>query len=218
MQMANEKSIIQIIQKMVQENEPEDKIIGTIKSMGVEEEQAKRLLLIAQADTFTLLSSEIDKIVQQKVDEKQKVIEEETRVFIDKDLEIKQKEISSKLEKEFLKYKLTLSDGQKQFQESVNDAISKLARLNEEVYAMGYENKKMIDTIERDLTETKLKGVKVRRSITRNTLLGIGMILFAVSVLLVINTFVSKFNIDQITGAVVFALIGTALIYLSANI
>jgi hypothetical protein len=216
--MANEKSIIQIIQKMVQENEPEDKIIGTIKSMGVEEEQAKRLLLIAQADTFTLLSSEIDKIVQQKVDEKQKVIEEETRVFIDKDLEIKQKEISSKLEKEFLKYKLTLSDGQKQFQESVNDAISKLARLNEEVYAMGYENKKMIDTIERDLTETKLKGVKVRRSITRNTLLGIGMILFAVSVLLVINTFVSKFNIDQITGAVVFALIGTALIYLSANI
>jgi hypothetical protein len=216
--MANEKSIIQIIQKMVQENEPEEKIIGTIKSMGVEEEQAKRLLLIAQADTFTLLSSEIDKIVQQKVDQKQKVIEDETRVFIDKDLEIKQKEISSKLEKEFLKYKLTLSDGQKQFQESVNDAISKLARLNEEVYAMGYENKKMIDTIERDLTETKLKGVKVRRSITRNTLLGIGMILFAVSVLLVINTFVSKFNIDQITGAVVFALIGTALIYLSANI
>ena len=216
--MANEKSIIQIIQKMVQENEPEEKIIGTIKSMGVEEEQAKRLLLIAQADTFTLLSSEIDKIVQQKVDQKQKVIEDETRVFIDKDLEIKQKEISSKLEKEFLKYKLTLSDGQKQFQESVNDAISKLARLNEEVYAMGYENKKMIDTIERDLTETKLKGVKVRRSITRNTLLGIGMILFAVSVLLVLNTFISKFNIDQITGAVIFALIGTALIYLSANI
>ncbi len=216
--MANEKSIIQIIQKMVQENEKEEKIIETIKSMGVEEEQAKRLLLIAQADTFTLLSSEIDKIVQQKVDAKQKIIEDETRVFIDKDLEIKQKDISSKLEKEFLKYKITLSDSQKQFQESVNDAISKLAKLNEEVYAMGYENKKMIETIERDLTETKLKGVKVRRSITRNTLLGIGMLLFGISVLLVVNTFISKFNIDQITGAVVFALIGTALIYLSANI
>jgi hypothetical protein len=216
--MADTQGIIQIIQKMVQENEPEEKIVQTLQSMGVTEDQAKRLVLIAQADTFTLLSSEISKIVQQKVEEQRNQMEKETQKFIDNELEQKKKEINEALEKEFLKSKLSLSDGQKQFQDSVNDTISKIAKLNEEVYSMSTENKKMIQTVEKDLTETKLKGVKVRRSVTRNILIGFSLILFLSAIALIVINFFIAFNIDLITSAILIALIGTAMIYLSTAI
>ena len=125
--MADEKSIIKIIQKMVQENESEEKIVSTLQSMGVSKEQSNRLLLIAQADTFTLLSSEIDKIVSEKVDEKQKQIEKDTKEMLERELTEKKREIASEVEKEYLKNKIYLAQDQKQFQASVNEAISKIA-------------------------------------------------------------------------------------------
>ncbi len=200
--MPDEKSIIQIIQRMVEENEPEEKIVNTLQTLGVEKTQASRLLLIAQADTFTLLKSEIDKIVQQRIDEKRKLIEQDAQKFIDSELETKKKEVKVDLEKEFLRYKLGLSDSQKAFQESVSESVSKIAKLNEEVYSMAEENKKMIKTVEKDLTETKLKGVKMRRSLMKNTITIAGVASYVGAVILLAGTMQGPFNIDQLTGFV----------------
>lgn len=60
----NNDSIIQVIQKMVQEGQPREKIVSTLKDLGVNDEQAKKLLLIAEADTFTLLKKEIGSMVK----------------------------------------------------------------------------------------------------------------------------------------------------------
>jgi len=59
----NQASIIELIQQMVSEGVPEEKIVQTLKELGVEPEKAKRLLLLGQADTFALLRSEIARIV-----------------------------------------------------------------------------------------------------------------------------------------------------------
>ena len=83
---------------------------------------------------------------------------------------------------------------------------------------MSSENKKMIETVERDLSETKLKGIKVRRSIIRNALLALGIILFGAVAGIIVLIFLTRFNIDYFTSAIVLALIGSMLIYLSANI
>jgi hypothetical protein len=214
----NTQTIIQIIQKMVQENESEQRIIETLLSMGISEDQAKRLLLIAQADTFTLLSSEISKIVQQQVDEKKEQMGAEVKKLLEQEIAQKKKEISIEIEKEFLKNKTALTENQAQFQDSVKETISKIAKLNEDVYSMSTENKKMIETVEKDLTETKLKGIKVRRSITRSALLGIGIIMFFATIIILVTSYTTSFNLDQITTAIILALIGTALVYLSANI
>ena len=48
-------SIIKIIQDMVREGESEEKVIQTLKELGVDPDKAKRLLLLGQADTFGLL-------------------------------------------------------------------------------------------------------------------------------------------------------------------
>ncbi len=54
-------SIIEIIEKMVREGESEEKIVQTLKDLGIPQDKAKRLLLLGQADTFALLRGEIKK-------------------------------------------------------------------------------------------------------------------------------------------------------------
>lgn len=214
----SDKSIIQIIQKMVQENESEDKIITTLESMGVDETQAKRLLLIAQADTFTLLNSELDKIVDQKLAKQKEQMQKESTNFISSVLEQKKKEIESDMDKSFLRYKNDILDNQKKFQTSVNDTISKVAKLNEQSYSMSEENKKMIEIVNKDLSETKLKGIKLRRSLARNLLLLVGVFSFIGAIIFLATTFINTFNVDYVTAAIILVLIGTALTYLSANV
>ena len=214
----SDKSIIQIIQKMVQDNEPEEKIITTLESMGVSEDQAKRLVLIAQADTFTLLSSEIDKIVQEKISIQKEQMQKDSITFINNVLDQKKKDIKAETEKEMLKYKTELYDNQKKFQISVNDSIAKIAKLNEQSYLLSEENKKMIEIVNKDLSETKLKGIKMRRSFSRTMLIIFGILSFITTIVTITVNLFGNFNIDYVTAGIVFALIGTALIYLSANI
>ncbi len=60
-----ETSIIEIIEKMVREGRPQKEILKELKSLGIKEEQAKKLLLLGEADTFALLKKEIQKIVKE---------------------------------------------------------------------------------------------------------------------------------------------------------
>lgn len=216
--MPEDTSIIKIIQKMVQENEPEENILKTLESMGVYPDQAKRLLLIAQADTFTLLSSEIDKIVEEKLLMQKEAIKTESSIFVTNLIDEKKKEMKAEVERDFLRYKTDVYDQEKKFQSNIMESVSKVAKLNEQVYAMAEENNKMIEIVNRDLSETKLKGIKVRRSIARIGVLIFGIICF-IATLITLGYFVLyNANIDYVTAAVIMALIGTALTYLGANI
>jgi hypothetical protein len=217
-EISKEKSIIEILQKMVRENAPEEEIVNSLLSLGVSEEQAKRLLLIAQADTFTLLQSELDKIVKKQVDEKQKELEDKSQKFIDKTLAEKRKELDIELEKKSLKYNAELSKNQSDFQKNVGESIAKLAKLNEDAYLTAQENKKMIDSVQKDLTETKLKGIKVRKSVARNSLMVFGILCFISAIASIAYNLFVQTNIDFITAAAVFGFIGAIIIYLSTSI
>ena len=76
MKMGQQDSIIEIIQKMVRDGEPRDKIVQTLVDLGISEEQSKRLLLIAEADTFTLLKKEINSLVKEGMESQRKGFEE----------------------------------------------------------------------------------------------------------------------------------------------
>ncbi len=216
--MPEETSIIKVIQKMVQDNEPEENIVKTLESMGVYPDQAKRLLLIAQADTFTLLSSEIDKIVEEKLLMQKEAIKTESSIFVTNLIDERKKEMKADMEREFLRYKTDVYDQEKKFQSNIMDSVSKVAKLNEQVYAMSEENKKMIDIVNKDLSETKLKGIKVRRSVARLGVMIFGIICFIATIITLGYFLMYTANIDYVTAAVVMALIGTAMTYLGANI
>jgi len=214
----SEKSIIQIMQKMVRDNEPEDKIIQTLKDLGVSEQQAKRLLLIAQADTFTLLGSEINKIVKETVSAEKEKMQSESQKFIGNVLAKEKENVKEEINKEFLKHKLVLTEEQKKFQGSVTESVSKVATLNEEVYNSSMTNKKMIDQMKKDLEETKLKGFQVRRSVIRNLMLVAGVIFFIIAAISMILVLLTEFSIDYITVGIALAFIGIVMLYFSTNI
>ena len=214
----NDKSIIQIMQKMVRDNEPEEKIIQTLKDLGVSEQQAKRLLLIAQADTFTLLGSEINKIVKETVSAEKEKMQSESQKFIGNVLAKEKENVKEEINKEFLKHKLVLTEEQKKFQGSVTDSVSKIATLNEDVYNSSMTNKKMIDQMKKDLEETKLKGFQVRRSIMRNLMLGAGIIFFIIAAISMVLVLLTTFSIDYITVGIALAFVGIIMVYFSTNI
>ena len=60
--------IIRAIQKMMATGEPEEKIIKTLVDMGVNREQAKRLVMVGQADTLTILQQDIGRIAQAQIE------------------------------------------------------------------------------------------------------------------------------------------------------
>ena len=214
----NDKSIIQIMQKMVRDNEPEEKIIQTLKDLGVSEQQAKRLLLIAQADTFTLLGSEINKIVKETVSAEKEKMQSESQKFIGNVLAKEKENVKEEINKEFLKHKLVLTEEQKKFQGSVTDSVSKIATLNEDVYNSSMTNKKMIDQMKKDLEETKLKGFQVRRSVMRNLMLGAGIIFFIIAAISMVLVLLTTFSIDYITVGIALAFVGIIMVYFSTNI
>jgi hypothetical protein len=68
-----ETSIIEIIEKMVKEGRPQEEILKELKSLGIKEEQARKLLLLGEADTFALLKNEIKKMVKEDMKKEEEV-------------------------------------------------------------------------------------------------------------------------------------------------
>src|SRR3989338_127049 len=65
---ANTPSIIETIDKMVKEGESEEKILNTLKDIGISPDNARRLLILGQADVFSLLKGEIRRTIKQEIE------------------------------------------------------------------------------------------------------------------------------------------------------
>jgi len=70
------RSIMKIISEMVRNGEPEDRIIKTLRELGIGDDEARRLLLVAQAQTFDLLKNEIGKIVESQISKENTALKE----------------------------------------------------------------------------------------------------------------------------------------------
>ena len=82
-------AIIQLIIDMVQKGASEEEITNTLLEMGVKPEEAKRLLLFAQKDMYTLVKSEISAVTQQIVDTKSERMKSELGEEVGKEVEAK---------------------------------------------------------------------------------------------------------------------------------
>jgi hypothetical protein len=211
-------SIIKIIQKMVKDNESEEKIIQTLESLNVNKDQAKRLLLIAQADTFTLLSSEIKKIVNQEVEEKKIEFKKDIEKYNNSQLKVEQEKIIEKINSDNEKLKREIIQQNTEDYKKVQEIIQKLAQLNENLGLKIEENQKEILKIKEDLEETKLKGVKLKNTLSRTILILFSIICFLSSIALISLNFLIEFNFDFLISAIIMAFIGTITIYLTTNI
>ena len=170
-----EASIIEIIQKMVANGESEDKIIGTLQSLGVQPEKAKRLLLVGQADTFALLRSEISKIVKADLDLEKprlaKYIQQETQKATLGMKNTIEKTVISDLQK----YEKDITGQSKTFQEQIADTVKKVAELSDRIRSQLNALGKQVDTVQKDMDEMKITGVGLRSKLISAVFILVGL-------------------------------------------
>ena len=223
-----EASIIELIEEMVRAGESEKRIIESLKDLGVKEEQAKKLLLIGEADTFTLLKSEIRKIVKDTVEKEReelsKQIKEEVKKQsslakdvavsqITRDIELKEKEMESDLRK----YKLAIDTGEKEFRSDIYSKLNDFTIMVEKTRARSNELSERVTNLELDMGELKATGVGLKNYAIRRITFIIGLVFLIISAYIFVTGF-TKLTTTSFLVALAMALIGVTAMFVAQYI
>ena len=216
MAKVQESSIIEIIQKMVKEGENEDKIIRTLKDLGVEPDKAKRLLLLGQADTFALLQSEIGKIVRTEMEkerpEMKKYIEESSGEVSE---EIRQK-ITKAVIADLKQYEKDVTGQSKTFQEQIEETLRSVSSLSDRVRVKLNELGEAVRTVQLDMEEMKIRGVGTRNKLITTFMIVLGLAAGVADIWLLYSTFgAPSTSVDSVIIMVILAMISITFLFVA---
>ena len=211
--MANE-SIIEVIQKMVQEGQPQETILKTMYDLGVEEEQAKKLLLIAEADTFTLLKKEIGVLVKSEFEVQKQDFQKIIRADLEQIEANEKQQVREVAMEELGDAKQEIIEESKSFEGRVNKTISSSQKTVSMV-------KIALDSINERISEMELdvEQLKVHKFRKRSMLLSYIMLVFgALSFIVAMGFFIVFFTVLDMTQMIMismFILVSIILMFAS---
>ena len=212
----SEASIIEIIQKMVRDGESEEKIVRTLKELGVEPDKAKRLLLLGQADTFALLQSEIGKIVKGEM--------EKERPQMKKYIEDSSSEVSESIRQKITKaviadlkqYEKDVTGQSKTFQEQMEETVKNVGTLSDRVKVKLNELGEAVRTVQLDQEEMKIKGVGTRNKLITTFMILLGVAAGVADIWLLFTTFgAASTSVDSIIIMVILAMISVTFLFVA---
>ncbi len=193
-----DESIINVIQKMVQEGQPRERIIQTLRDLGVEVEQAKKLLLIAEADTFTLLRKEIGSMVREEFAGQKSQFED----IIHKDLAKVEEEEKGKIRElavaQLGDVRQNVINEAKGFEERVNKTINTSQKTVSMVKIALDSINERIAQMELDTEQLKVHKFRKRSMVFSYIMLATGVMLLATSLILFLWKFASLDNTQMI--------------------
>jgi len=213
--LAGNESIIEVIQKMVQEGQPREKIIQTLRDLGVEEDQAKKLLMIAEADTFTLLKKEIGVLVRDQFASEKKGFEE----VIHKDLARLEEEEKGKVKQLAMSELSSAQDAVLNEAKSFEDRINKTLSASEKTVslvrvALDSINQR-IAQMELDVEQMKVHKFRKKSLVFSFAMLGLGAVILVVALFLF---FINFGNIDLAQIVMLSILIMASITLMFASI
>ncbi len=212
--MANQESIIDIIQKMVQEGQPREKIIQTLHDLGVNDEQSKRLLLIAEADTFTLLKKEINSMVREEIFSQKKGFEDMIHADI-KAIEDEEKIKVTDLARIQLKsVEEDIVASTKSFEGRVNKVIDESQRSVSLVRVALDSLNSRLAQMELDVEQIKVHKFRKKSMFFSYAMLALGVITLVVSLGLFIFNF-NALDVAQIVTICILLLASVVLMFAS---
>ncbi len=214
----NDTSIIEIIDKMVREGESEEKIVKTLQDLGVSPDKAKKLLLLGQADTFSLLKGEIKKIVKTELDEEKP----EMKKFIQTEALSSSDDLRGELTKAVIsdlkQYERDITGQSKTFQEQIQSNMGKVNELNERVKVKLNELGEAVRDVQVDMDEMKVKGISGRNRIISNILWVLGL-LFGLGAAYQITILLNQpSSIDSLILLTITALIAVTMLFVATVI
>ena len=211
-------SIIELIQQMVSEGIPEEKIIQTLKDLGVEPEKAKHLLLLGQADTFALLRSEIARIVLDDIEKEKpnliKFITEEAGKASQKSRE----KITTLVMEDIQKYEKAITGQSKSFQEQIQDNMRKVTELSDRVKDALNELGEQVHQIRIDIDEMKIRGIGLRNKMIGLVLIGVGVVFLLLDLYLIVSKFLppgAVISPDALVIMVIMAMVGITSLFVA---
>jgi len=212
--MANQESIIDIIQRMVQEGQPREKIIQSLHDLGVNDEQAKRLLLIAEADTFTLLKKEINSMVREEIFSQKKGFEDMIHSDI-KLIEDEEKIKVTELAKTQLKgVEEDIISSTKSFEGRVNKVIDESSRSVSLVKVALDSLNSRLAQMELDVEQIKVHKFRKKSMFFSYIILALGTVTLIVSMALFFVNF-NTLDMAQIVTICILLLASVVLMFAS---
>ena len=227
--IAAEASIIEVIEKMVGEGKSEKEIIQALKNLGVKEEQAKKLLLLGEADTYALLRNEIKKIVVSDIEKQRGELDKGVIDRISAEAKRLQQNLlqemaskSSVTKQEFVKemdtYRDLILSKQNGFEEEVEKELGKLSTVIEKEQTKTGRMSEEFESIRLDVEEARLKGMAIKNKTLRYLMLILGTCFSVVSIGLIFWMTKNVFSIDYLIVTVTAGLISAALFYVASII
>lgn len=200
-----QKSIVTIIQNMLSQGENADNILLNLKQMGVPEDQAKTLLMIAQTNTLAVLKGEVKNIVSEEFDEKYPNFEEKLKENIND----KVNKTETIIKKEVFE---TLNNKTKEFQTEQQKYVDKIVNVS-------VQQDSKIQQIQNKLNELGSNYDKLAIGSTKSFFylriasFCIGIII-AIFLIYKLFTLVPGYSIDYLLFYIIAGLIATILIVL----
>ena len=216
MVQSGEKSIIEIIQKMIKAGESEAAIIKTLKELGVDAKKAKRLLLIGEADTFALLKGDISKIVRANVEKEKESLKKFVTDEIEKSSKISERKVVSAVISDLQTYEKDIDIQRQNFREQINSNMSKVTFLSDKVKDKLNELGRAIRQVQIDMDEIKLKGIANRNRFLSSTMIVLGIAFAIIDLYLLMNSFQStQTSVDSLMIMVLLAMISITMMFVS---
>jgi len=201
-----EASIISAIREMMKNGESEEKILKTLIEMGVKPQQAKRLIMVGQADTLSILQQDIGRIAKAQIENELPSL----RKLVESELLKARKELKKNVKDE-------LDEEMELFRKQVREDI----KLVNDVTASLNEKIAKIDEKTED-TRAEVKEMQMRRLGTKNEWISLllvgGGIAFNLSALVMFFYTFQAITLDSLVLIMVIALTGITMLFGSSII
>jgi carboxylesterase type B len=128
----SQASIISVIREMVKSGESEEKILASLQELGVKPKDAKKLLLLGEADTFALLQNEINKMVKEYFDKEKPSLEASIREEVKKEEQAMTDRVEKRALSAFKEDQKFIENQATMFQARINQSVKNILQLNEQ--------------------------------------------------------------------------------------
>lgn len=199
---------------MVQEGQPREKIVATLKDLGVNDEQSKRLLLIAEADTFTLLKKEINGLVKSELLSQKKEFEDLIKKEVRALEESEKDEVSVIASAQLKEVKNDIISESKGFEDRINKVINDSQKTVSLVKVALDSLGARIAQMELDVEQMKVHKYRKKSMFFSYAILGLGAVVLCVSLYLLFANFASL-DAQQIIVITIMALASISMMFAS---
>ncbi len=199
---------------MVQEGQGREKILETLSDLGVNDEQAKRLLLIAEADTFTLLKKEINSLVREEMLSQKKDLEELVKKEMKEVEDEERKKVAEVATIGLREAKEEVIDESRNLEVRINKLISE-SQKGVSLVKMALDSlSNRMAQMEIDVEQIKVHKFRRKSLVISYIMLGCGAILLLLSFGLFFVNF-NSIDMTQIVVIVVLVIASIALMFAS---